>query len=106
MAHKAVALYWTVKDGDGWKLRPVIGGPVPLLEGSYYLSYNDGERHMEPLEPDPQHALKMAKIKRLELELVATGGQVRRIEDLNKPVEPQAQPEPAADIKTVQKAVE
>jgi hypothetical protein len=40
MAHKAAALYRTVKIGDVWIFRTVDGEPVHLSEGSYYLNYN------------------------------------------------------------------
>lgn len=105
MAHKAASLYQTVKTPDGWTFRPVVGEPVPLWEGSYYLTYNDGDRHMDPLGPDPAHAVRMLEIKRLELALVVAGGQVKRNEDLNKPAEPPSQTKSAVERKTVRQGV-
>lgn len=105
MAHKAVTLYQSFKGPNGWSFRPVVGEPAPLWEGSYYLSYSDGQRRMEPIVPEPQHALRMLEIKRLELALIAAGGQVRRIENRNKRVEPQNQAMPAPERKTVRQTV-
>jgi hypothetical protein len=48
MAHKAAALYRTVKVDNVWTFRTIEGEPFPLSEGSYYLNYNDGKRRMDP----------------------------------------------------------
>jgi integrase len=101
MAHKAAALYRTVKLGDIWTFRTVDGEPVPLSEGSYYLNYNDGKRHMDPVGPDPKYALKMLEKKRLELAFVAAGGEVKKTEEPKRDPEPK----PVNETKTVSQEV-
>ena len=105
MAHKAAALYRTVKMGGSWTFRTVVGELLPLSEGSYYLSYNDGTRHLDPLGPDPDFALKMLERKRLELAFVAVGGEVKKADEIEKKpaLEPQSKPVP--EQKTIQQAI-
>lgn len=47
MSRKAAALYRTVNMGGRWTFRTVVGDLLPLSEDLYYLSYNDGRRHLD-----------------------------------------------------------
>jgi hypothetical protein len=105
MAHKAAALYRTVKIDNAWTFRTVDEDPVPLSEGSYYLNYNDGVRHMDSLGPDPENALKMLEKKRLELAFVAAGGEVKKTGPPRKDPELEPEPKPARERRTVRQAV-
>jgi hypothetical protein len=105
LAHKAAALYRSVKIGNRWTFRAVDGKLSVLSEGAYYLSYNDGTRPLDPLSPDPEYALRMLEKKRLELAFIAAGGEVKVTISTPKALIPEPQVNLVPETKTIRQAV-
>jgi hypothetical protein len=80
LANKSVILYESVKIGTKWKLRPVDEDSSHFSNGPFYVSWYEGKKkQIEPVGRDPEHALRMANLKRAALAYVSAGGVVKNI---------------------------
>lgn len=79
MANRSVVLYIRTKIKDKWVYKTVAEELSQLDCGEYYLSwYVKGDKHLEPVGNDPETALNALQLRRLEMALIAAGGQVKR----------------------------
>ncbi len=78
VANKSVVLYESIKVGKRWHLRAVDEDASHFSDGPFYVSWYDGmKKQMEPAGRDPEHALRMAHLKRSALAFVAAGGEIK-----------------------------
>ena len=86
VANKSVVLYQSIKIGNKWVLRPVDEDSSYFSVGPFYVSWYDGKKKMMvPVGPDPEHALRKANLKRIELAYVSAGGEVNNTDQIQKP---------------------
>ena len=78
LANKSVVLYENIKVGKKWVLCPVDEDSSHFSDGPFYVSWYDGKKkQMDPVGRDPEHALRMTKLKRAALAYVSAGGEVK-----------------------------
>jgi integrase len=88
LANKSVILYESIKIGTKWKLRPVDEDSSHFSNGPFYVSWYEGKKkQMEPVGRDPEHALRMANLKRAALAYVSAGGEVKNIPPVKNQVQ-------------------
>jgi hypothetical protein len=58
---------------------PVDEDSSRFPDGPFYVSWYDGEKkkHMDPVGRDPEHALRMANLKRAALAYISAGGEIK-----------------------------
>jgi len=95
LANKSVILYESIKTGTKWKLRPVDEDSSHFSNGPFYVSWYEGKKkQMEPAGRDPEHALRMAHLKRTALAYVSAGGEFKNIRPVKNPVQDSKEHEP------------
>ena len=78
LANKSVVLYESIKVGKKWVLCPVDEDSSHFSDGPFYVSWYEGKKkQMDPAGRDPEHALRMANLKRAALAYVAAGGEIK-----------------------------
>ena len=86
LANKSVVLYESIKVGKKWHFRPVDENASRFSDGPFYVSWYDGKKkQMEPAGRDPEHALRMAHLRRSALAFVAAGGEITISNLVRKP---------------------
>ncbi len=78
LANKSGVLYESIKVGKRWYFRAVDEDASHFSNGPFYVSWYDGKKkQMEHAGREPEHALRMAHLKRSALAFVAAGGEIK-----------------------------
>jgi integrase len=94
LANKSVVLYESIKVGKKWVFCPVDEDSSHFSNGPFYVSWYDGrKKQMNPVGRDPEHALRMANLKRAALAYVAAGGEVKDTSRVQNPAQGSAERE-------------